>query len=85
MRANTGARPAQPGHMKSLYSSRVTEASAGPWTQSSLLTGGKSESCVGPGVGRGLITVHPAGIALAAGVGEMTGVELGAGDAGRFA
>jgi hypothetical protein len=44
--------------MKSLYSMSVILASAGPETQSCALTGGKIEASVGPGVGRGLMTVQ---------------------------
>jgi len=44
--------------MKSLYSMSVILASAGPETQSCAPTGGKIESSVGPGVGRGLMTVQ---------------------------
>lgn len=37
----------------------VTLADAGPFTQSVLLTGGKTNSGVGPGVGNCVITVQP--------------------------
>jgi len=37
----------------------VTEAVSAPCTQSSLLTGGKSEAWVGPGVGNRLTMVQP--------------------------
>jgi len=40
-------------------------ASSGPKTQSWALTGGKMERSVGPGVGLGLTTVHPAGCSVA--------------------
>jgi hypothetical protein len=47
--------------MKSLYSMKVTDASAGPFIQSLSVTGGKIDCSVGPGVGRGLTTVQPGG------------------------
>jgi len=51
-------------------------ALSGPYTQSLSTTGGKTDCSVGPGVGRGLITVHPAG-ALVSSLFACVGVESG--------
>jgi len=53
-------------------------ASSDPWSQSSSLTGGKSERSVGPGVGNKLTTVHDAGpLAVGARVFTGAGVRVG--------
>ncbi len=67
----------------------VTSAVSGPLTQSASLTGGKSDSWVGPGVGLRLTAVHCAftegvvaelvsasGDAVVTGLGEDVGAEV---------